>query len=309
MWFKEISPTWVPRPWRHLLLAALLLLLDTLVGFSYAAIAETHSADSLRAVREAMSETLKSSPYQQAFRIESSDTAGRIRSDIYAETAFPFTNVSKALSDPAQWCDILLLNISLKNCIFSVTPNGTILTLSTVRKYNQTLEQAVNLGFKYKTVLASPDYLEVELLAPQGPYGTSDFRILLQATSLPGGRSFLHFSYSYATASLTRLATQAYLATFGRNKVGFTVLGQHADGTPDYISGMRGLVERGAMRYFLALEAYLDALNAAPQEQFEKRLDNWYSATERFSRQLHEIDRATYLELKRSDHQRRQSAP
>ena len=305
MWFKKL-PTGLPQRRRHLLLAGLLLLLNCLAGFSYAAVVESHSADALRAVRDA---TLKSSPQAQAIRIESSETDGRIRSDIYADTAFPFTSVSKALNDPAQWCDILLLNISLKHCHLSLTPSGPVLTLSTVRKYNQTLEQAVKLGFNYQTVLASPDYLEVELLAPQGPYGTSDFRILLQTASLPGARSFLHFSYSYASAPLTRLATQAYLATFGRNKVGFTVLGQHADGTPDYIGGMRGLVERGAMRYFLALEAYLDALAAAPQEQFEKRIDNWYSATERYPRQLLEIDRATYLDLKRSDHQRQQSAP
>ena len=148
-----------------------------------------------------------------------------------------------------------------------------------------------------------------ELLAAEGPYGTRNYRILLQATPLPGGRSFLHFSYAYESGALTRLATQAYLATFGRGKVGFTVIGRQSDGTPQFIGGMRALVERGAMRYFLALEAYLDALAATPSEQFEKRLDHWYSASERFPRQLHEIDRATYLDLKRADQQRRLASP
>ena len=98
----------------------------------------------------------------------------------------------------------------------------------------------------------------------------------------------------------------AYLATSGHGKVGFTRVGQDADGAPHFIGGMRALVERGAMRYFLALQAYLDA---PLPDQFETRLDHWYSASERFPRQLHEIDRATYLDLKRADRQRRLAAP
>lgn len=290
---------------RRLLLAALLLVVNALGSFSFAAVAEVHSADALRAQRDAMSEALRSSPYQQPLLIESNEAGSRTTSDIYAEIGFPFASVSKALNDPTQWCDILLPNINLKQCRLSSGASGSSLTLSAVRKYNHTIDQAISLSFRYQAALATPDYLEVELLAAEGPYGTRNYRILLQATPLPGGRSFLHFSYAYESGALTRLATQAYLATFGRGKVGFTVNGRQADGSPHFIGGMRGLVERGAMRYFLALEAYLDALAVPPQDRFEKRLDYWFSASERFPRQLHEIDRATYLDLKRADQQRR----
>jgi hypothetical protein len=91
---------------------------------------------------------------------------------------------------------------------------------------------------------------------------------------------------------------QAYLATFGRSKVGFTVQGQTADGKPDYIRGTHGLVERNAMRYFLAVDAYLANGDATA------RRNAWYTATEKYPRQLHEIDRAAYLDLKTSDEHR-----
>ena len=40
------------------------------------------------------------------------------------------------------------------------------------------------------------------------------------------------------------IAMQTYLATIGRGKVGFTQTHQAPSTTPDYISGMRGVVER-----------------------------------------------------------------
>jgi hypothetical protein len=46
-----------------------------------------------------------------------------------------------------------------------------------------------------------------------------------------------------------------------------------------------------------------------PVEQFEKRLRSWFAATELYPRQLHEVDRAPYLAMKRSEYQRMQKSP
>ena len=97
----------------------------------------------------------------------------------------------------------------------------------------------------------------------------------------------------------------AYFSTIGRVKVGFTVTGKENDGSPIYIGGMRGLVERNTMRYYLAIEAYLGALTLSPRAQFEKRIGDWFVAVERYPRQLHEIEKAEYLDMKRKE-QRRQ---
>ncbi|MDT4876423.1 hypothetical protein FQZ97_1118590 [compost metagenome] len=95
----------------------------------------------------------------------------------------------------------------------------------------------------------------MRLEAEDGPLGTRRYRIKLEAVALDERRSFLHLSYSYAYGLAARLATQAYLATLGRNKVGFSIVAHDAEGQPVYIGGMRGVIERNTMRYYLAIEA------------------------------------------------------
>ena len=55
------------------------------------------------------------------------------------------------------------------------------------------------------------------------------------------------------------------------------------------------------MRYFLALDAYLEGTDAPAAQRFERRLALWHAAVERYPRQLHEADLAAYLENKRGD--------
>ena len=100
---------------------------------------------------------------------------------------------------------------------------------------------------------------------------------------------------------------ETYLATVGSDKVGFTVTGKQADGQTEFIGGLRAVVERNTMRYYLAIDAFLEAEKAAPAERLERRLQNWFTATESYPRQLHEMDRASYLEMKRAEVARQNS--
>jgi hypothetical protein len=61
------------------------------------------------------------------------------------------------------------------------------------------------------------------------------------------------------------------------------------------------------MRYFLCIDTYLGAYSAPAAEQVEKRLHDWYAATERYALQLHELEQNEYLEMKRKEVQRQQS--
>ncbi len=79
------------------------------------------------------------------------------------------------------------------------------------------------------------------------------------------------------------MATRAYLATAGRDKVGFSIQG-YADGEPVYIGGTGGIIERNAMRYYLALKAYLDTLRCRRRNGSRRRLHAWYDMTEKISR-------------------------
>src|SRR5205085_8006061 len=127
----------------------------------------------------------------------------------------------------------------------------------------------------------SPEYLRVLLNADSGPFGTRDYRIMLEAVPLDKGRCFIYLSYSYGYGFTAKLALRAYLNTFGSNKVGFTTTGTRSNGEPIYVGDVRGLGERNTMRYYLAIDAYLDAQGAAPPQRLEKRLRNWFLATER----------------------------
>ena len=136
--------------------------------------------------------------------------------------------------------------------------------------------------------------------ADEGPLGTSDYRIVLEAVPLDARRSFVHMSYSYGIGPATRVAMQVYLATIGRDKVGFSIVGRNSDGTPVYGGGERGVIERNTMRYYLAIESYLGAVALPPAERPAKRLRDWIAAVERYPRQLHDMERDDYLAMKRS---------
>ena len=92
---------------------------------------------------------------------------------------------------------------------------------------------------------------------------------------------------------------QGYLATIGADKVGFTATGKDSAGEPSYVGGVRGVVERNTMRYYLAIDAYMDAPKQLPQ-----RLATWFDSTERYARQLHEVEREDYLAMKRNEYKR-----
>jgi hypothetical protein len=102
------------------------------------------------------------------------------------------------------------------------------------------------------------------------------------------------------------MAMQGYLSTVGSGKVGFSVVDRRG-GQPVYVDNVRGVIERNTMRYYLAIDAYLGSLSAPPQERQERRLRDWFAATERYPRQLHEIDQADYLAMKRKEIQRQQA--
>lgn len=269
------------------------------------------SAAGLRAAYQRLGEPLAHSAFGRPFVLDSVETARGLKGDIFAVVEHPIGDVNAALDSPAKWCELLVLHINNKRCRVASAPAGDVLALSVVSHYDQPLEKAFELALAWRAVSATPEYFDAELRSDSGPMGTSNYRIALEAIPVGEGRTFLHFTYAYEHSMLTRLMTQAYLATFGRGKVGFTVVGKRAGGEADYIGGTRGLVERNAVRYFLTVDAYVGGTRYPQAEQFEKRLALWFTGIEQYPRQLLEVDRATYLELKLGDARdaRRPKAP
>jgi hypothetical protein len=270
---------------------------------------DASARDALRARYEELLPELRTSQFEEPLYLDSSETSGRLTGSIYARLSYPFATVAAALSDLSAWCDALILPVNTKYCHASGHDSGAVLTLNVGSKHKQRLEDTFRLEFTYLVAETTPDYLRVQLDADSGPLGTYDYRILVEGVALESGETFLHYTYSYAYGTAARLAMNAYLATTGRRKVGFTVVGTRSDGKPEYIRGIRGVVERNTMRYYLAIDASLEALQAPPAEQLERRLEGWYDGAERYARQLHELDRDDYLEMKRSEYLRQQETP
>jgi hypothetical protein len=286
-----------------LALVGLVLAFLTAAGAPLAAGSEP-GAGELRARYEALRGALAQSPFGKPVYLQSSEGARTLKGEVYAVVDYPFATVDEGLRDAANWCHVLILPFNTKHCRAADGGEATRLSVRVGRKSDQPAEDAYLIDFKYRVAMRTADYLRIVLRADEGPLGTRDYQILLEATPLENGRTFIHLSYSYGFGTMSRLMMQTYLGTVARSKVGFTVVGKDSGGGPVYVGGMLGATERNTMRYFLAIDAYLASLSAPAEARVEKRLAYWFAATERHSRQLHEMDEREYLAMKKRETQR-----
>ncbi len=278
-------------------LTALWLLL-----FAPAALATPESgATALIASHTALQSQLQASTFGEPLYLTSHEQGDRVDGDVYAEMALPFARVSTVLSSAESVCGLLFLHLNIRSCLPSLGASGKQLAVSVGPKQAATPGTLYSMTYAMTINAATANYLNVSLAAATGPLATQDYRIVFEATPLPGGRTFLHFSYSYDTGVLARLAMGAYLATAGRSKIGFTVTSTGADGQPHYVQGERGSVERNVIRNYLALLAYSSITTGTPQAQTQARQRAWFALTERHAAQLHELSLNDYLHEKQID--------
>jgi hypothetical protein len=291
------------RMTRRLALVALALL-----GLSFGPLTwADDNATALRDKYETLAPQLQSNVFHRPIHLDSEETQNTLRGDIYAVVDYPFATVKSAFNDPQQgpanWCDVLILHLNTKYCHATSGSNGATISMNVGKKTEQELGDTFRVQFNYRSATTESDYFRVELSAEKGPLSTKDYRIVLEAVDLGKGRTFLHLTYSYGFGMAGRIAMKTYLATIGSAKVGFT---KASNG--DYIGGVRGLVERNTMRYYLAIDAYLGSLAIPADKRVDQRMATWFDATEQYPRQLHELDRQEYLQMKKSEYQRQQIA-
>jgi hypothetical protein len=268
------------------------------------AVATAQDATTLRARHAALQDKFANNQFGRPLVLESIETSGDLKGDVYAVVDHPFATVQQALQSAEHWCDILILHLNVKRCRAGGSGTKTV-NLSVGRKFDQPIEDAYQLNFAYRVVAATNDYLQVLLTADEGPMSTKNYRIQVEAVPVDAKRSVIHMSYAYGYGFTAKMAMQTYLATVGSAKVGFTIL-DRKDGKPVYQGGVLGLLERNTMRYYLAIDAYLSAYSLPAADQFEKRIREWYASTERYAPQLHEMEQSEYLDMKRKEMRRQQ---
>lgn len=257
-------------------------------------------AGTLLATYSTIKPKLEKNQFGAPIYLESTEGDGSVRVDMYGVVRHPFNLVRDALQSPANWCEITPLHLNIKACTYKTSVEPAQLTLYSGRKHYQSPSDAYPLKLSFRVLSQQPDFLDLALSAKEGPMGTKDHRITLQAAPLDEQNTLLHFGYTYGYGAMARMAIKSYFATLGRDKVGFSLVNR--DGKQEYVDGVRGAVERNTMRYYLALQTYLDTLKVPEAQRFEQRLSRWYDLTAKYPRQLQETDKAGYLINKRMEH-------
>jgi hypothetical protein len=246
---------------------------------------EDTGPSALKQKYEEVKPQLDKNAFGRALHLDSGDANGKMRGDVHAVLDHPFKRVSEGLSSAKQWCEVLVLPFNVQKC---ESDGGKGLKLYVGRKPNSPIEEATQLDFSYALAAKTADHVLVKLSAPSGPAGTKDYLITFAATPLDDKRTLVHMHYGYSTGAMSQMALKTYLSTSGADKVGFS------SENGKLVGGTRGVMERNTMRYFLAIDSYLNTLG----QPLKSRLDNWFGATEKYAKQLHEMTREEYLAIK-----------
>ena len=258
------------------------------------------AAETLQETFASMRPKFASSPFGRPLVLESTEEGRRVRVDVFALVAHGYREVSGGLDTPADWCEVLTLHQNVKTCTATLSGAGQSLHVTMGSKRAPKDAGHEYIDFRFSASRANADRFEILLQADEGPLGTRDYRLSVAAVPTAAGQTFLHLSYSCTYGVVARLALNTYLHTAGREKVGFTVADQAAGSEPEFVRGVRGALERNTMRYFLAIEAYRASAAKPAATRRPWRLAAWYDATEKYSRQLHELTKAEYLAGKAS---------
>jgi hypothetical protein len=158
-------------------------------------IASGQDAETLKSRHAQLSPQLSRNQFNRPLHLESSESNGLLKGDIYARIDRPYAALVQALQGTDHLCDILILHLNVKSCRASTTIAGPMLSMYIGRKFDQPLDDAYAFEFFYKQIKTEPNYLQVALHAIKGPIGTSDYTVSIEAVQLDANRSFLHLSY------------------------------------------------------------------------------------------------------------------
>jgi hypothetical protein len=257
--------------------------------FSYTALAadpapasEGGGAAALKAKHAELKDALAKNAFGRPLHMDSREGSDSMRGELYAVLDHPFNQFTEALARPSAWCEILVMPMHVQKC----SADASAVAMTVASKLGPDAGEGVDVKFAFKAPARSADYASVQLTAASGPYGTRDYKMAIEATPLDATHTFIHITYAYAYGTMAKLGTQTYLSTSGKDKVGFTT------------GGMRGILERNAMRYLLAVDAYCASLSGPADQRIDKRVKAWHAALERYPKQLHE-PQPDYVQLKR----------
>jgi hypothetical protein len=277
----------------------------TLLIAAQGGVAAQELADELLAARPRLAE----SPFGRPLLLESIESDGRVRGTILALVDRPIEALLEGLDTPSEWCEVMILHLNVRFCEASRAGTARSLAVLIGRKGAEEGDGSHALDLEFQNQGATAPQLSVMMTAAEGPMGTRDYRLSLDAIPVGRKQSFVRLTYAYEYGTAARIAMSTYLETLGRRKVGFSRTTTSAPGEIQYVGGLRGVLERNTMRYYLAIETYLASADQPVATRPGWRFRTWFDETERYSRQLHEISKRDYLAGKQTNLGSRVSDP
>ena len=238
------------------------------------------------------------------FFIESSVTGGSATGEVYGVLPYSIQSLETVLTSTEHWCNATIIHINIKSCIIDRPDTGSpVITLYVADEDYTEPELAEKIQYRFKIHTDSPEYIHITLSATSGPLDSGSSSIDIKAVKLGGQSSLVSLDYSMHIGAFSRAILSTYLATLGRNKVGFTETTESTKTVPKYIGGIAGVMERNTMRYYFAFDAYLAALKEPDNKKFPAALNHWFNYTEKYRKQLYEIERPEYIKRKNKERQ------
>ena len=249
-----------------------------------------------------LQEAAKHGPFGLPLQVRTEERQNLVSAEVHGIIDHPIEAFGAAVAEPASWCDFIPLNLNIKACTIQRNAQEALLTLYIGGKGYLSPEAASQQPYRFLVRERQPKYVAVSLSALQGLLGTKAHQLEFEAASVDG-RTVVALRSSYEQSAVSKLATAIYLATVGRDKVGFSRERVGPDGQASFVRGAQGMIERNLMRYYLVLKAFLDTQALPDSGRFEARISTFYDLMERYPAQLHEMERAEYLDVKRRERQ------
>lgn len=275
------------------------LLLFSFVFFTVSAFAD--SADNMEEKYDEIEEQLFDNIYGIPIYLESTSGNNLMQGEVYGILYHSFKKVSRSLSSVEKWCEIMPQHLNIKACTYEYINKQRRLTLYSGRKYYKKADNAYRLNYTFNVNALNDEYFRVTLNAKDGPLDTKDYNISVAAIPLSDNTTFFYLTYEYQYGFITSIAMSTYLATLGYKKIGFSIKAKDKNDRPIYVGGVRGVIERNAVRYYFAIKSYFNTQTVEINKRFETRISDWFDLTEQYHQQLYELDKPDYLKYKRME--------
>ena len=106
------------------LFSAFVLGFAFVLSFALVVPAFAQDAASLKAKHDAIPEKLAANPFKRPLALESTQSSGDLKGDVYAVVDQPFSVVGPALQGMDHWCDLLILHL---NAAFRALTDGVFM--------------------------------------------------------------------------------------------------------------------------------------------------------------------------------------